>query len=91
MTVNLRNRDWSYGVNVQTAKGPDHGGGPEENYLREELRMNHHETWAVPVPDGYDLWYRRDNDPDHPEIPPDFQNDWNHIVNSGEDVNEDIA
>ena len=90
MTVTLNNRSWSHGVNVQIAKGPDHGGGPEDNYPREENRLNDQQAWTVPVPDGYDLWWRRDANPDQPEIPPDYQSVWSHIVNFGDDVSRDI-
>lgn len=90
MTVTLHNRDWSNGVNVQVAQGPDHGGGPDDNYVRDARRLNHNGSWAVDVPDGYDLWYRRDRNPDNPQIPPDYQSSWDHVVNYGNDEDRDI-
>jgi hypothetical protein len=90
MLVNLHNRDWSKGINVETAQGPDHGGGPGDNYPRQSRRLNNGESWSIRVPDGYDLWYRRDRNPDNPAIPPDFQSSWGHIVNYGNDEDRDI-
>lgn len=90
MKVTFTNTKWNRGVNVETAQGPDHGGGPQDNYPRQHKRMNYNSRWEVIVDDGYDLWYHRDHDPDHPSIPPSYQNAWTHIVNDGEDKIEDV-
>jgi hypothetical protein len=42
-------------------------------------------------PDGYDLWYRRDKDPDNRRIPPDYQDSLEHVVNWGQDGDESTA
>lgn len=90
MTVTLVNETWDKGVNVEVRMGPDVGGTPPDNYEARNRRMNHGAEWAIEVADGFDLWYRRDWDPDHPTVPPSYRNIWNHINNFGSDVREPI-
>jgi hypothetical protein len=90
MVVTLHNRICSNGVNVETAQGLDHGGGPEDSYPRESRRLNDGESWAMSVSGGYDLWYRRDRNPDSPQIPADYQGTWDHVVNYSNDEECDL-
>ena len=91
MKVTLINSTWNHGVNVEVATGPDDANAPTPNYPRQHKRMNFNSSWEIDVADGYDLWYRRDLDPDHPTIPPIYANSWNHLVNYGDDREEDVS
>ena len=90
ITVTLINDRWNHGVNVIVYLGPDNGQSPT-SFPNQKRRLNDGEEWPVAVSDGFDLWYRRDKDPDHPRVPPDYSNDLNHVVNFGTDVNESVT
>ena len=91
--MNLNNRDWHNGVDVQTSTGPPSGDPDSDSYEKDAKRLNDGEIWKIDVSDGYDLWYHRDSDPDNPQKPPVYQLGWSHIQNQGPGtvVDEDIT
>jgi hypothetical protein len=91
MKVTSINSTWNNGVNIEKATGPDDYNTPQPRYPRQYKRMNYNSVWKIDVPDAYDFWHRRDLDPDHPTLPPSYQNEWNHILNNGEDREEDAT
>lgn len=92
ISVTLFNQNWSHGVNVDVRQGPDNGQDPVGFQVLDQKRFNNNESKSYSVSDGFDLWYRRDQDPDHPTVPPTYKAPpWEHVRNSGQDETEVIA
>jgi len=89
INVTLKNDVWNHGVNVEVRLGPDNGQDPG-TFRKQENRVDAGDAWVVGVSDGFDLWYRRDKDPDNPRVPPDYESAYNHLINMGSDIEESI-